>query len=270
MDHAAGASASTRRVRAPAAAGVLYPADAIELGRVVGDLLAKASLPRSDARRPKALIVPHGGLRHSGALAARAFADVAADTTRVVVVGPAHRHTFEGIALPEATTFVTPLGPVAVDQDAVASLLALPGVQRAELPHRREHAVEIQLPFLQVLLERFTLAPLLVGRSTAALVAAALRAVWGGPETLIVVTTDLSQHLPYMDAQRIDRTTADRIVRCQPGLGGECACGAAIVDALLTVAAEHGLRPRTLGLANSGDTGADATRVVGYGAFGFY
>jgi AmmeMemoRadiSam system protein B len=259
-----------RRVRAPAAAGVLYPADASELRLVVGDLLAKVPVPRADAPHPKALIVPHGGLRHSGGLAARAFANVAANTTRVVIAGPAHRLSFEGIALPEAATFVTPLGPVPVDEAATAALLAIPGVHRAELPHRREHAVEMQLPFLQVLLERFAVVPLLVGGAAPDLVAAALRTVWGGPETLIVVTTDLSQHRAYVDAQRIDRTTADRITRCEPGLGGDCACGATIVDGLLAVASERGLEARTLGLANSGDTGADTARVVGYGAFGFY
>lgn len=254
----------------PAAAGVLYPADPFELNLIVAELLAKAARPRDDEPRPKALIVPHGGLRHSGALAARAFATIPPHVTRVVIAGPAHRNVIEGIAVPNATVFVTPLGTVTVDEAATTSLLSVPGVYRAEVPHRREHAVEVQLPFLQTLLPRFSLVPMIVGHTDASVVAAALRHLWGGPETLVVATTDLSQHRAYADAKRLDLTTAERIVRCLPGIDGECACGATIVDALLTVAGEQALSPRTLGLSNSGDTGADATRVVGYGAFGFY
>lgn len=253
----------------PAVAGILYPADAAELSTTVGMLLQRA--PADEPRHAKALIVPHGGLRHSGAVAACAFRSVDPETiTRVVLAGPAHRQTFEGIAVPEADAFATPLGAVPVDAEGVAALLSLPWVRRADLPHRREHGLEVQLPFLQLTLPRFAVLPMLVGRVTPEHVAAALRRVWGGVETLIVVTTDLSQHRPYLDAQRLDRSTAGRIVRCEPGLAPECACGGTIVDALLLVAHERGLSPATLQLANSGDTGGDTGRVVGYGAFGFY
>jgi MEMO1 family protein len=270
VHESAGVSALERRVRAPAVAGVLYPADASELGTTIRTLLREAPL---ETRRPKALIVPHGGLRHSGALAAHAFRSLLEDpaaTTRVVLAGPAHRMTFEGIALPEAEAFATPLGDVAVDAGAMRALLSLPWVRCADAPHRREHALEMQLPFLQLTLERFTIVPLLIGHATAELIATALRRVWGGPETLVVVSTDLSQHRPYPEARRLDSDTASRILRCAPGLGGECACGGAIVDALLAIAGERGLTPRQLDLANSGDTGGDTERVVGYGAFGFY
>lgn len=216
------------------------------------------------------MIVPHGGLRHSGEIAARAYAEASDAVTRVVIAGPVHHHALEGIALPETDAFVTPLGTVPVDAVALASLLRVPGVHRADPPHRREHSVEMQLPFLQVLLEAFSVVPMLVGDTTRDTVAAVLRLVWGGAETLIVVTSDLSQHRPYLDAQRRDRGTAERIAHGAPGLDRDCACAATLVDALLVVAAEHGLRGRTLALANSGDTGGDATRVVGYGAFGFY
>jgi AmmeMemoRadiSam system protein B len=270
VERTAGGSVTQRRVRTPAVAGVLYPADAIELSLVVARLLAKARPRGRDALPPKAVIVPHGGLRHSGEIAARAYAEVSDAITRVVIAGPVHHHPFEGIALPDTDAFVTPLGPVRVDESAVAALLRVPGVHRADAPHRREHAVEMQLPFLQVLLEGFSVVPMLVGHATREAVAAALRRVWGGAETLIVVTSDLSQHRPYLDAQRRDRGTAERIAGGAPGLDRDCACAATLVDALLTVTAEHGLHGRTLALANSGDTGGDATRVVGYGAFGFY
>jgi MEMO1 family protein len=269
VDEANAGSAFARRVRPPAVAGILYPADAVELSQAVGTLLAHA--PVADSRHPKALIVPHGGLRHSGHVAARAFRSLdAGRITRVVLAGPVHRQHLEGIALPESEAFASPLGTVPVDVFGSAALLSLPWVRRADLPHRREHGLEMQLPFLQLLLKDFTVVPILVGRLSAELVATTLRRVWGGPETLVVVTTDLSQHRPYGDAQRRDRTTADRIVRCLPGLEPDCACGGTIVDALLVVAREHGLTPAMLDLANSGDTGGDAQRVVGYGAFGFY
>jgi AmmeMemoRadiSam system protein B len=249
---------------------VLYPADARELSLTVGSLLAR--IPR-DGRRPKALIVPHGGLRHSGAIAAHAFGALTRDPqpiTRVVLAGPAHRPDMHGIVVPEAEAFATPLGTVPIDEAGLESLLTLPCVRRTDLPHRREHALEVQLPFLQLTLDRFEVLPMLVGGVPSDLVAAALRRVWGGAETLVVVTSDLSQHRPYVEAQRLDRSTAARILRGEPGLDRECACGSTLIDALLIVAAEHGLEPAALGLANSGDTGGDATRVVGYGAFGFY
>lgn len=269
MGEAGDTSAFARRVRAPAVAGILYPADAGELGRAVALLLSRA--PVAARRSPKALIVPHGGLRHSGGVAAHAFRTLDAGAiTRVVIAGPVHRQHLEGIALPEAEAFASPLGTVPVDAVASAALLSLPWVRRADAPHRREHAIEMQLPFLQLVLGNFTLVPMLVGRLSAELVAAALRRVWGGPETLVVVTTDLSQHLPYADAQRRDRSTAERIVRREPGLAPDSACGGAIVDALLLVAREHGLAPAMLELSNSGDSGGDERRVVGYGAFGFY
>jgi AmmeMemoRadiSam system protein B len=265
-----GTSAFARRIRSPAVAGVLYPADARELSLTVGSLLA--CVPRT-ARRPKALIVPHGSLRHSGELAAHAFAALTRDPepiTRVVLAGPAHRRDVHGIVVPDSEAFATPLGTVPIDVAGRDSLLALPCVRRDDVPHRREHALEVQLPFLQLTLDRFALLPMLVGGVPSDLVAAALRRVWGGAETLVVVTSDLSQHRPYAEAQRLDRATAARIVRGEPGLDRERACGSALIDALLVAAAEHGLEPVALGLANSGDTGGDATRVVGYGAFGFY
>jgi AmmeMemoRadiSam system protein B len=251
-------------------AGVLYPSDPAELATAVGTLLADAP---AESARPKAVIVPHGGLRHSGAIAAHAFRALLADpgaTTRVVLAGPAHRSVFEGIALPEAEAFATPLGAVAVDAAATQSLLSLPWIRRTDAPHRCEHALEMQLPFLQLALDRFQIVPLLVGRASEELVGATLRRVWGGPETLVVVSTDLSQHRGYADAKRLDDDTAARIVRCAGGLDHDCACGGTIVDALLAIARVEALTPRQLDLANSGDTGGDVSRVVGYGAFGFY
>jgi AmmeMemoRadiSam system protein B len=257
-----------RRVRAPAVAGILYPADAFELRDLLNRLLASAPAP---TRIPKALIVPHGGLRCSGGVAARAYAELAPGAEsirRVVVAGPAHRQTFDGLAVPECEAFATPLGAVPVDVAAVAELLALPSVRRTDGPHRREHAIEMQLPFLQRVLHGFEVVPLLVGRASPETIAEALRTVWGGRETLVVATSDLSREASPEDADCRDRRTVERILRGEPGLDHRCACGCELLDALLIVARERGLSSATLDRADSGETGGGG-RVVGYGAFAF-
>lgn len=259
-----------RRIRAPAVAGVLYPADPEELAEQLGTLLDSAP-PGSPA--PKALIVPHGGLRYSGGAAGRAYGTLAPASesiTRVVLVGPLHRSAIDGLVVPESDTFATPLGLVPVDVPAIVSLLALPFVRCWDVPHRREHSLEMQLPFLQLLVHRFRIVPVLVGVANATLVATALRRVWGGPETLVVATTDLSRQGSQLEAVERDRATATRIERFEFGLGRDVACGSDAIDGLLRVAEENGLQPRTLDLRTSADAGGDPSRVVGYGAFAFY
>ncbi len=190
--------------------------------------------------------------------------------SRVVLLGPAHRVVLDGLAAPHAEAFETPLGRVAVDAAALTALDDLPQVTRSERVHEREHSLEVQLPFLQTLLgSSFTLVPLVVGDAGAEAVAQVLERLWGGDETLIVVSSDLSHYLPYEQAQAADHATAQRILALDGALTPHEACGAAAINGALLAARRHGLAPRILDLRNSGDTAGDRDRVVGYAAIAF-
>ena len=190
-------------LRQPAVAGSFYPADAAILKQALSQFLTAPSTPPETAP-PKALIAPHAGYIYSGAVAGRAYAQLIPFTKiirRVVLLGPAHRLAFRGLALPEADRFATPLGEIALDREATDRLARLPQVAINGAAHAQEHALEVQLPFLQSVLPDFTLVPLLVGDAAAEQVAEALETVWGGPETLIVISSDLSHYLPYDAAE---------------------------------------------------------------------
>ena len=184
-------------------------------------------------------------------------------------LGPVHRVPVRGLALPGSDRFATPLGEIAIDPSAVAAISGLPQVTVSPRAHAQEHALEVQLPFLQAALDDFTLVPLAVGSATAEEVAEVLEALWGGPETLLVVSSDLSHYLSYAEAQATDRDTVERILRLAGPLTHEQACGGTPINGLLLAAARHRLRPRLLALCNSGDTAGDKERVVGYAAVGF-
>jgi AmmeMemoRadiSam system protein B len=249
---------STRR---PAVAGLFYPSDPDELAATVDRLLRAA--PPGD-RAPKAIVVPHAGYIYSGAIAASAYVRVPSTVTRVVLLGPAHRVALEGIARPAADAFRTPLGEMPLETAPI------PGVIVDDRAHFEEHSLEVQLPFLQRLLDSFTLLPLLVGRAEPQAVAAVLDAVWGGDETLIVVSTDLSHYESYEVANERDRVTAAAVMNCNAdGIAPLDACGAYPLRGLLTTAPHHNLIPELVDLRNSGDTAGPRDRVVGYGAFAF-
>jgi len=262
-------------VRQPAVAGAFYPGQAGPLASTVASLLAaaRAELPASPAPTPpKVLIVPHAGYVYSGLMAARAYAQLAGvrDTVRrVVLLGPVHRVPVRGLALPGSAAFATPLGEIAVDAEAVAALKPLRQVLVHPAAHALEHALEVQLPFLQSVLDDFKLLPLAVGDAEPHEVAEVLNALWGGPETLIVVSSDLSHYLPYAAARNIDGETVERILALEPTLTHEQACGGTPINGLLLAARRHHLQPRLLGLCNSGDTAGDRQRVVGYTAIAF-
>jgi AmmeMemoRadiSam system protein B len=244
-----------RRARPPAVAGSFYADDPEHLRVEVSRLLAAAA----DGPRPKALIAPHAGYIYSGPIAASAFRRVSG-FSRVVLLGPSHyERVDQGAALPDADVFLTPLGEVEIESP--------PGVARDRAAHAREHSLEVEVPFLQISLGAFRLVPLAVDDAEAA--AALLDRLWGGEETLVVVSSDLSHYLPYSAAQRADAATADEIVALKP-VGHSDACGAAPVNALLSVARKKRLRAERIDLRNSGDTAGDRARVVGYGAFAFY
>jgi AmmeMemoRadiSam system protein B len=258
-------------VRHPAVAGMFYPADPDELRRAVRRAFADAVPPPDTATVPKALIVPHAGYPYSGAVAASAYLRLlpARDTIhKVVLLGPSHRVHLHGLAAPVDNLFDTPLGMVLVDADLRAAIRRLPGVILDDLPHLHEHSLEVQLPFLQTVLDEFTLLPLSVGDTTTAQVAAVLEAVWGGPETIVVISTDLSHYHRYDEARRLDAHTAAEIVaRNAAAIGDLDACGSRPLRGMLQVAAQRDLAVEKIDLRNSGDTAGDRFRVVGYGAF---
>lgn len=256
-------------VRPPAVAGMFYPAEPGQLAHDVQRLLAGAS---SHDLIPKALIVPHAGYVYSGAIAATAYTTlrpIAARIRRVVLLGPTHRIAVRGLALPGVDAFDTPLGRVMLDAAAARSIAHLPQISVSAQAHAQEHSLEVQLPFLQSVLTDFTLLPLAVGMATAEEVAEVLEVLWGGEETLIVISSDLSHYLPYSTAQRVDNDTVQSILKLRQPINHEHACGGTPINGLIVAARQHRLTPHLLDLRNSGDTAGSRDQVVGYAAFAF-
>ena len=263
-------SYSTPHIRPAAVAGMFYPASPGGLIRDLQQMLDRAPSPQSG--RPKAIIAPHAGYIYSGPIAASVYAPLTAwreSIRRVVLLGPTHRVAVDGLAVPSATAFATPLGDIPIDQEAINTIDHLPQVVVSDAAHALEHSLEVQLPFLQTVLAEFTLVPLAVGRASAAQVAEVLECLWGGDETLIVISSDLSHYLPYAVARETDSNTARHIVALEPHIDHQQACGATPVNGLLLAARRHGLQAELVDLRNSGDTAGDRSRVVGYGAFTF-
>ena len=256
-------------VRNPAVAGLFYPSDPRELRAMIAGFLGAVSAGTA----PKAIIVPHAGYIYSGAVAASAYARVKSAhgrITRVVLLGPAHRVGFHGLALPGADYFMTPLGRIPVDQEAVKKISSLHQVHVMVAAHAQEHSLEVQLPFLQEVLGEFSLVPLVVGDAEPGEVAEVLDLLWGGPETLIVISSDLSHYHDYQTAQQLDRATSQAIEQLRPeDIDYDHACGRNPVNGLLHVARRLGLKAKTIDLRNSGDTAGSHDRVVGYGAYVF-
>ncbi len=258
------------KIRQPAVAGMFYPAEPETLRRTVERYLAEAkALPD----RPKAIIVPHAGYVYSGAVAASAYKaveNIADQVRRVVLLGPAHRVPFRGLALSSADCFATPLGEVPLDKAAESDLADLPQVKVFDDAHALEHSLEVQLPFLQEVLGSFTLVPLVVGDTTDEAVAEVLERLWDGRETLIVISSDLSHYHDYETARRLDEATCKAIEHLQPeAIRPHDACGRLPVNGLLLAARRHGLKATTVDLRNSGDTAGPHDQVVGYGAWIF-
>lgn len=258
------------RSRAPAVAGMFYSDKPQELAAAVRAFLAQATPPATPTP-PKAIIAPHAGYIYSGPVAGTAYAALATrgkDIERVVLVGPSHRVAFDGVATSSANAFETPLGPVSVDREAVAALVKAGAAREFERPHESEHSLEVHLPFIKVVCPDARLVPLLAGDGDWRAVMKALALVWGGDETAVVISSDLSHYLDHASAQRVDSATAKAIERLAAGeIDFEQACGATGINAVLALAAEKKLLCTTLDLRNSGDTAGPRERVVGYGAF---
>jgi AmmeMemoRadiSam system protein B/AmmeMemoRadiSam system protein A len=253
-------------------AGTFYPADPEALRALVAHMGKRA---RADGGvEPKLVAAPHAGVVYSGSVAATAFAAWARRAeppTRIVMVGPAHRVAFQGLAIHPARGWSTPLGEAKVARDLHIRLAEAGAAAVDARPFAGEHALEMHLVMLQALLPApFEILPILVGDASHAEVAAALRLVWGGPETVVSVSSDLSHFLDQRSARAIDDDTARRIETLDAdALDGRRACGHLPLGAALRLAAECDLRVSGLHLATSADVGANPRSVVGYGAFAF-
>jgi AmmeMemoRadiSam system protein B len=246
-------------IREPAVAGMFYPAEPEKLRGMIGKFLADAK----PGPHPKAIIAPHAGYIYSGPIAASVYARIPANVSRVVLIGPSHRVALHGLAGSSASLWRTPLGDVAVECPLFVPV--------NDAAHELEHSLEVQLPFLQVILKKFTLIPLVAGDASAEAVAEVLEKLWSGPETLIGISSDLSHYESYATARKMDRAAADAILALdERGLEYDNACGLVPIRGLLHLAKQKKMRAELVDLRNSGDTAGPRDQVVGYGAFAFY
>lgn len=257
-------------VRRAVVAGLFYPADPRELKATIASYLADV---KSQGPIPKAIIAPHAGYIYSGAIAASIYARLkpaCGKIRRVVLLGPSHRVGFRGLAFPSVESFETPLGSIPLDRDAIATIRGLASVQESDAPHAQEHSLEVHLPFLQEVLGDFSLVPLVVGEADPTEVGDILERLWGGAETLVVISSDLSHYHDYETARRMDQATSQAIETLNSNaIGYDQACGRNPVNGLLHLARAKGMRATTIDLRNSGDTAGSRDRVVGYGAYAF-
>jgi len=259
--------------RRPAVAGMFYPADPENLKSCIEQYLQEARLVKNQSveKRAKAIIVPHAGYIYSGPVAASAFVqlkEIKDSIQRVVLLGPSHRVPLLGLASSSADRFITPLGAIEIDKPAVEIITRLPQVHLMDEAHSLEHSLEVQLPFLQQCLASFKLIPLVVGDASSTDVAEVLNLLWGGPETLIVISSDLSHYHDYKQAHMMDERTAQAIEKfAEEEIDFDDACGRNPVKGLLQAAVKHGLDITRLDLRNSGDTAGNKDQVVGYGAW---
>ncbi len=258
--------------RQPAIAGTFYPASPEALHRLLDRCWAARQMV--DLPPPKAMIAPHAGMVYSGPIAATAYSTlepVAERIRRVVLLGPSHHFGFEGFAIPAARRWATPLGDVPLDGAAMAMLATRSDVQVSDPAHAREHCLEIHLPFLQRVLGSFELVPIAVGQVEPQAGGELLRDLWGGPETLIVVSSDLSHFFDQQTAQQVDRSTTLAI----EAMGAHAvlqadACGRHPIACLLAEASRRGMTMKTVDVRTSADTAGDPDRVVGYGSYLFW
>jgi len=257
--------------RAAAVAGYFYEADP---GRLKNDVVHMLDAQDVEFRAlPEALIVPHAGYVYSGSTAACAYKCLLLDpdqVKRVLLIGPAHRVYVEGMAIPSVDYFVSPLGDIPLDRGALEQINSLAAVQVLDEAHREEHSLEVQLPFLQTVLKDFTLVPVVVGGAPPAAVAAVIDVLAAAPDTLVVISSDLSHFLTYDEAERIDADTCQRILQKSSKLRAEQACGAAAINGLMASAWSQHLQVSLLQACNSGDTAGQRDRVVGYAAFALH
>jgi AmmeMemoRadiSam system protein B len=253
-------------VRRPAVSGSFYPASKPELSRLIDRLLDEARQPNFAGPAPKVLVAPHAGYIYSGPIAASAFARITTPIERVVLIGPAHRVFVRGMVSPGADRLETPLGEIEVDREALARV---PDVVANAEAHADEHSLEVELPFIQTIAPNARVVPIAVSHANASDVGQALEALWGGPETLIVISSDLSHYHPYADGRARDQRSVAKILALDPTLVGEDACGCTGLNGLAWVAQRKQLRGELIDLRSSGDTAGSRDAVVGYAAIAF-
>lgn len=261
----------SNQVRPAAVAGMFYPGEPGQLAKQVDGFLANVS--SEPGGRPKALIVPHAGYIYSGPVAASAYGllrKFSGLIKKVVLLGPSHRVPLQGMAVPGAGSFETPLGSIPVDEAGVQRACNLKNVALRDDAHLGEHSLEVQLPFLQRCLGEFSLLPVVVGACEPADVAALIESEWGDAETLLVISTDLSHYLPYGSARDRDLATAEKILSMHTDIRGDQACGCYPLNGMLLAARRHDMQVEARDLRNSGDTAGPRDQVVGYGAFALY
>jgi len=261
-----------QNTRPAAVAGLFYPALPSVLAEMVNNDLAQASTPNQFIL-PKALIVPHAGYIYSGPIAASAYrylSPISHIIKRVIIIGPSHRVGFKGVALSSADYFETPLGDIPIDNVAQSKLTDIAGVEIMDLAHAAEHSLEVQLPFLQQALDSFSIVPIVTGDASPQLIENVIAALWGGPETLFIISSDLSHYHDYQTAQQLDKSTSQAVIDLNyHNVHSYNACGYVSIRGLLKFAHKHPLKPSIIDLRNSGDTAGSKDSVVGYGAYIF-
>lgn len=261
----------TTNTRPAAVAGLFYPDNVSQLKLMLDDMLDDVTSP---APPPKAMIVPHAGYIYSGPIAASAYASlkyVRDQIKQIILLGPSHRLAFNGMALSSAQYFVTPLGKIPLDTALIETLSTLPDTQILDQAHQQEHSLEVQLPFLQAVLNDFTLVPIVVGHCPTPSLAKVLEACWGNEQTLIVISSDLSHYHDYDTAKKLDSETSEAIMQLRyDDIHPDMACGSYPVNGLLSIAQRHHLQAACIDVRNSGDTAGDHQHVVGYGSYFFY
>lgn len=260
------------KIRKEAVAGTFYPEGTIELETLITTLLHEKDLP--DIPPPKAIIVPHAGYVFSGSIAASAYRKIKSFSSlikKVVILGPSHRVSFNGIALSSDEQWATPLGNVEVDQETCCELKTIDFINYNDAAHKEEHSIEVQLPFLQKTLNDFTIIPLLSCQTSLKEAVYTLEKVWGDEETLIIISSDLSHFLNYDDCRKKDHETVNAIENFDyDKLKNDDACGLIPISALLAVAKQKKMKMETLDVRCSGDTAGRRDSVVGYASFGFW
>jgi hypothetical protein len=259
-------------IRKPNVAGQFYPEQTKALVEMINKFLSEAKhvvLPE----QPKAIIVPHAGYIYSGTVAATIYAALSQYKdiiNNVILLGPTHRMTFKGVAATMVDCFETPLGSIPVVHNW-RNTLTSSVVNVNETAYEMEHSIEIQLPFLQVVLDKFELLPFVVGDEDFIAVADIIDSLWGKEDTLVVVSSDLSHYKDYNTAQELDALTSQAIVNLTPlEIKHEQACGLIPIQGLLQAAKNRKMKVRALDVRNSGDTAGSKDSVVGYGAFCFW
>ena len=254
-------------LRKTAVAGTFYPADPQELRETIEAFYDKAD---DQPAIGKVLIAPHAGYIYSGSIAASCYAPLrkrADEISRVVLLGPSHYVGFHGMAVPECEFYETPLGNIKIDKNAKETALNCEEVFSFDQAHLQEHSLEVHLPFLKESLNDFTLLPIVVGACKPEIVADLIKCLWGGPETLIVISTDLSHFKDYKDASECDLKTCSKIEKLDINFDHNEACGSTPVKGLILAAKEKNILPKLIDLRNSGDTSGNKSRVVGYASF---